>query len=376
MDYDTNELLKKTSVLLVEDEEEIRQQLASFLKRRVGALYTAANGNEGLELFTEYRPDIIITDIRMPVMDGLEMAKEIKKIDPGTPIAIITAYNDQNYFMKSIEISIDRYVLKPVETEKILKTITDIAESLYRKKEIERMKKELDDSLRLQSVAQLTKGLSHNFNNILVGIMGYAGLARMKLSLIEHKEIPEVLNYLDTIEKSANRASELIRLLMTFSSKIECEKTEFNITDAVSHVLEIIRLSFPENIKIETHLQDDLPVIYADKSKLQQAMLNICINAKEAMQNGGVLKIETFNEQDSVALRISDTGCGMDEDTKRRIFEPFFTTKGLVSHMGLGLSITSSIIRQHNGFIKVDSEIGKGSAFTIYLPVLKEKEQI
>ena len=367
---ESEDILKGVAVLFVEDDADIREHLAAFLKRRVKDLYTAVNGKEGFEQFAGHKPDIVVTDINMPVMNGLEMAERIKRIDEQVPVIVITAYNDQNFFMESIEIGVDRYILKPVIAEDFLRVITDVAVSLRRKREVELLRKALDDSMRLQSVAQLIKGLSHNFNNILVGIVGYAGLIRMKLSQIENKEISEILNYLDTVEKSAGRASELIRHLMTFSDRIECEKNDIHINDVVRHAIEMIGLSFPKNIRIETSLPDGLPYINADGNKLEQAILNVCLNAKEAMPEGGELKIETFSNTEGItAIKIADTGCGMDEETKRMMFDPFFTTKGLVSHLGLGLSITMSIIRQHNGFIRVDSAEGKGTVFTIYLPV-------
>lgn len=370
----SEDILKEFAILFVEDEADIRERLAVLLKRRVKSLYIAVNGKEGIEQFVEHKPDIVVTDINMPVMNGLEMAEKIKRIDENVPVIVITAYNDQNFFIDSIEIGVDRYILKPVIVKDFLKVITDVAVSLRQKREVELLRKALDDSMRLQSVAQLTKGLSHNFNNILVGIVGYAGLIRMKLSHIEDKEIPEILNYLDTIEKSADRASELIRHLMTFSDRIECEKKDIHINEVVRHVVEIIKLSFPQNIRIETSLSDSLPYINADSNKLEQAILNVCINAKEAMPEGGELKIETFsNVEGIVAIKITDTGCGMDERTKRMMFDPFFTTKGLVSHLGLGLSITMSIIRQHNGFIRVDSAEGKGTVLTIHLPAAQSK---
>lgn len=374
MQYDANELLDKISVLVVEDEDAIRDKLVRFLKRRVGALYAAANGMEGLDLFQAHQPDIVITDIRMPVMTGLEMAEAIRKIAPDIPILVITAYNDQDYFLKSIEIGINRYVLKPADTERILKAVIDIAESLYNKKELEKIRKDKEDMMRLQSLSQLIKGLSHNFNNILVGILGYAGLIRMKL--LESKdvqELGEIVKYIDIIEKSSERAAGLIKHLITFSSKMTYEKQDMDINNTITKVLEIISLSFPQDIKIETVLKENLPFIHADKDNIAQAILNICINTKEAMPKGGVLKIETAVEHDHVIIKISDSGCGMDEDTKRRIFEPFFTTKGIVDHLGLGLSISHSIIREHGGFIRVESEQGKGTEFTVYLPVLKKR---
>jgi len=248
--------------------------------------------------------------------------------------------------------------------------------------EKEHLEEYLTESQRLQAIATLVTGLSHNFNNILVGVVGYAGLLRLKLSSIDHKDINELLKYVDTIEDSANQASELIRHLTTFSKKAEFKTEEVDINNIVTEVIDIIRPIFPRFILIESHLQADIYKVIADKGKIHQAILNICINAQDAMPEGGTLKIETFNKDIAkpehilqhsgkyVVIRISDTGHGMDEDTMHRIFEPFFTTKGLLHHTGLGLSIAYNTIKSHGGYITVDSEIGKGTTFTIFLPAV------
>lgn len=530
------DLLKKFSILYVEDEKEVREQLISFISRRVKTLYAAANGQEGLEKFKKYNPDIVITDIRMPIMDGLEMASAMKKISKNTPIVVITAFNDYDYFLKSIDIGVDKYVLKPVNTALLLNALLTVAETLNSKNKIEagrrhmeqllielqsqndfidsilstvdslivvidpkgkivlfnkacedttgfseeevrgkyiwdclipehfrpsvkilmddlvtqknpssfkntlltkdgsermiawnhrvsvdengivkyiistgidvtekeRLERSLMESLRLQSIATLIRGLSHNFNNLLVGILGYAGLLRIKISAMqesassspesicseEKKELiedtAEMIKYLDIIENSGNKSSDLIKHLMTFSRKSEYEKANININDSIENVIEFIKISFPNTINIKTNLQKNIEKIYGDKAKLEQAILNICINAKEAMPSGGTLTIETGNDgnpddhpyqitalhEKYVIIRITDTGEGMSNEIKQRIFEPFYTTRSLLTHTGLGLSTTYSIVKEHNGFITVHSKPGKGSTFTINIPAI------
>ncbi|MFZ6007729.1 MAG: PAS domain S-box protein [Nitrospirota bacterium] len=260
------------------------------------------------------------------------------------------------------------------EVKYIIATGIDITEKEF-------LEEHLMESQRLQSIATLVTGLSHNFNNILVGVVGYAGLLRIKLSSIEHEDMNELLKYVDTIEDSANKASELIRHLATFSKKAEFKTEEININDIVTDMINMIKPTFPKFISIESQLQDDLYRVIADKGKIHQSILNICLNARDAMPEGGTLKIETFNKDivkpehvlqhlgKYVVIRISDTGQGMDEATKNRIFEPFFTTKGLLHHTGLGLSIAYNTIKNHSGYITVESEVGKGTTFTIFLPV-------
>ena len=252
--------------------------------------------------------------------------------------------------------------------------------------EKEMMEEHLMEAQRLQSIATLVTGLSHNFNNILVGILGYAGLLRIKLSASETRDTlqdaDEMLKYIDTIENSVKKASEFIKHLMMFSKKTEYMKKDLSLDELVGDVLDIIKSSFPKNILMESKLDGDSCKIKADKGRLQQALINICINAKDAMPEGGRLKVEALIRDITrpenmlqrfgtyAIIKISDTGPGMDEETKRRIFEPFFTTKGLLHHTGLGLSIAHSIIKEHNGYISVDTngEAEKGTTFTVYLP--------
>ncbi|MCX8070773.1 MAG: ATP-binding protein, partial [Thermodesulfovibrionales bacterium] len=222
-------------------------------------------------------------------------------------------------------------------------------------------------------LAQLTKGLSHNFNNILVGIMGYAGLIRLKLmqSDAKHIDINELIKYIDNIEKSADRASDLIKKMVLFSEHTSTDKEKVTIEEILNYLMDILKMAFPSNIVIETNITDSLPPLYADKGKLAQALINICINSKEAMPRGGTLKIEaSLNKDNLMLIKICDTGCGMDEETQRRAIEPFFTTKDLINHFGFGLSIAHGIIKDHKGKIEIQSELNKGTCVSITLPPL------
>jgi hypothetical protein len=237
------------------------------------------------------------------------------------------------------------------------------------------------ESQRLQSIATLVSGLSHNLNNLLTGVLGYAGLLRIKLSSLNTPGMEEASGYVDIVENSARKASELIRQLTTFSKKTPYETRVINPNTIVSDTLKIIAISFPKIIRIETTLGNDVRDINADNEKIQQVVLSICLNAKDAMPKGGLMKIETYNLEliktetpmqhpgKFAAIRISDTGEGMSEEVKARIYEPFFTTKDILHHTGLGLSTAHSIIKSHNGYITVTSEVGGGSTFTVHLPV-------
>ncbi|MCX8028359.1 MAG: ATP-binding protein [Thermodesulfovibrionales bacterium] len=247
------------------------------------------------------------------------------------------------------------------------------------KKKIEQF---LIESQRFQSISNLLAGLSHNFNNILVGVLGYAGLVRIRLSSeLDSQKAEEYNKYLNVIEQSAQRASDLIKHLRGFAKRQEYNEETLEVNELIYEIRDIIHGVFPSNIIINLQTPDNLWSIKADPVNIKQAIMNICINAKEAMQdNGGTLTIKAENinikNEDNLPLKpgkyvcisISDTGHGIDADKLTMIFDPFFTTKSYITHMGLGLTQSYTIVKNHNGHIEVQSTVGEGSTFKIYLP--------
>ncbi|MBZ0155740.1 MAG: PAS domain S-box protein [Alphaproteobacteria bacterium] len=243
------------------------------------------------------------------------------------------------------------------------------------------LEKYLIESQRIQSVATLAAGLSHNLNNLLTGVLGYAGLLRLRLSSLTLPELADAESHIEIIENSSRRASDLIRQLAAFAKKTQYETKRVHPNTIVNDALRVIILSFPKSISIETDLREDVAEIEADGAMIQQVILSICLNARDAMPGGGILRVETLYEEMTLAdpapqgrggyavIRIRDTGQGMSEEVRSHIYEPFFTTKGCLNHRGLGLSTAYSIIRSHNGNISVESEPGKGTLFTLRLPI-------
>lgn len=203
---------------------------------------------------------------------------------------------------------------------------------------------------------------------------------------LQEEDINELLKYTKTTESSAHKASNLARELANLSRKRMLEKDAIVSIDINKMILELHRLlsdTFPKKIEITTNMHDGLPLIERDVLQLEQALLNICINSRDAMPEGGKLSIETFatnivtkNQRYHylkpgryATIQITDTGIGMDEDTLSHIFEPFFTTKSVDKGTGLGLATVYSIIKAHNGYVIAESIPNKGSTFTIYLPI-------
>jgi len=226
----------------------------------------------------------------------------------------------------------------------------------------------------------LANGIAHDFNNLLTPILGFSGLVESKLGA-NHPLYP----YVEHIHSSAEKAKELIKRLLSFSRKDTTEFKPLYLDDLLKDFLEFIHLFLGKNIKMITDLNAGRTQIFANKNLIEQVLMNLVTNAKDAMPEGGILKISTllieFDETfvnthgygkpgRYVVLSISDTGHGMGEEVKQRIFEPFFTTKG-DKGTGLGLSVVYNIVQQHNGYINVYSELQKGTTFEIYFPVFE-----
>jgi two-component system cell cycle sensor histidine kinase/response regulator CckA len=257
-------------------------------------------------------------------------------------------------------------------------TLRDITDKL-------RLEGQIAQTQKMEAVAALAGGMAHNFNNILVGIMGYA-----EYLLAKRDEGDPDYKALSTIYEGAVRASELTRQLLNTARGGQYHPRTLNLNDVIKKFLPLIQGTFNKSIEIRTNLAADLYQIEGDVGQLEQCLLNLAINARDAMGSEGVLTIETKNrhldarfvrdhmgvgEGDYVVLSVSDTGHGIPATIQGRIFEPFFTTKESKGGTGMGLCSVYGIVKNHRGVITVTSEVKKGATFTIYLPVAKEKAQ-
>ncbi|MCD6320525.1 MAG: response regulator [Candidatus Desulfofervidaceae bacterium] len=260
--------------------------------------------------------------------------------------------------------------------------IENIIRDISEQKKIEQ---QLIQAQKMESIGVLAGGVAHDFNNLLAGILGYANLIKVEVS-----EDTSLYRYAEVIERSATRASELTQKLLAFARGGKYKVEVINLNEIVEEVVALLSRTIEKTIAIHRELASDLFLVEVDPSQMTQTLLNICINSRDAMPNGGTLTIKTFNTYleerffptgdrsrpgNYVAVSVSDTGTGMDEATKQRIFEPFFTTKEKGKGTGLGLSMVYGIVRNHDGYIDVKSRLGQGTTFIIYLPAAEKKEQ-
>ena len=248
---------------------------------------------------------------------------------------------------------------------------------------LRQVNEQLEQSQRMEAIGRLAGGVAHDFNNLLTAIMGHTGLLLKRVS-----PESELRREVERIDRASRRAATLTRQLLAFSRRQVLRPEVIDLNAVVSDMREMLRRMIGEDVALVASLDQNLGRVRADRGQIEQVIMNLCVNARDAMPRGGWLKIETKNEQlpahgagfdtrlprgSQVALTISDTGTGMDGQTLERIFDPFFTTKERTKGTGLGLSSVYGIVRQSGGHIRVESEPGAGTTFRIYLPRRSEE---
>jgi two-component system, cell cycle sensor histidine kinase and response regulator CckA len=258
--------------------------------------------------------------------------------------------------------------------------IKDITEQKLAEKEKEKLQTLLFQAKMMEVVGQLAGSVVHDFNNILTSLVGYGSLLEMEIS-----EDSPLRQYVEQMLSSAEKAADLTQSLLAFSRKQTISLKPCSLNDIITSVEKLLKRLLMEDIELKINLTDKTLIIMADIAQIDQVIINISTNARDAMPNGGTLTIETkllnpdikhndaqVNEVpgEYAFLSISDTGTGMNDTIKEKIFDPFFTTKEIGQGAGLGLSIVYGIIKQHNGFITVQSKENHGTTFNIYLPLV------
>ena len=259
--------------------------------------------------------------------------------------------------------------------------VEDITDRIQAEQEHNRLVAQLHQAQKMEAVGQLAGGVAHDFNNILQAIFGYGEIAQ-GYTEEDHPGRASI----DGILIAAERAETLVKQLLAFSRRQVLDMKDIDLNDVISDVVRMIHRIIGEHIALDVLLGHKLGTVRADVGQISQIVTNLCVNARDAMPDGGIITIETENVRIDreycethawaspgrfVLIRVTDTGCGMDEDTIAQIFEPFFSTKEKGKGSGLGLSTVYGLVRQHEGMIHVYSELGKGTTFKIYIPIVE-----
>ncbi|MFP4487451.1 MAG: response regulator [Campylobacterales bacterium] len=395
------------TLLYVEDEPVNQEYFASIFRDIFSEVRCASDGKEGLEIFKEYRPDMVISDLRMPKKDGLEMLKEIKEIDQDVETIITTAHSDADFLLKAIELGIDRYLIKPIHSAKLKKALELSVQSIARKRaliekaELSEELEELTTHLEKRVKEETKKRISQE--QILIQQSKMAQMGEI-IGVIAHqwKQPLSVISLIFQMLKddlsSEQKNSEILKeyiddgmqqvifLLNTMDDfrnfmKPSMQKTDFNITKTVESVNEIISaLMLKSNIEVEIKSEDEVLLVYGYENELKQVFLNLLSNAKDAVvdlrDKDGIRKSEfkgkvniNISKEDNYAkIVFQDNGKGIDEAMLPVLFDQYTSTKG-ENGTGIGLYMSKTIIEQNmNGQIWAENS-PHGASFICKIPL-------
>ena len=245
------------------------------------------------------------------------------------------------------------------------------------------LEEQLVQAQKMEGLGTLAGGIAHDFNNILAIILGYASQLEARNSNPD-----QVTTAIRVIKEAVERGATLVQQLLTSARQTEARLSSVDLNALVRELEKMLRATFPKMIGFDVRLQSQFPLVTADRSQIHQVLLNLCVNARDAMPNGGIITIETllvsgeeiaetFTGADAAhyaCLRIRDNGFGMTDEVKEHIFEPFFTTKERAKGTGLGLSVVYGVVKNHRGFVDCESEVDVGTTFSVYLPVAERAE--
>jgi two-component system cell cycle sensor histidine kinase/response regulator CckA len=382
---------EEIKILIVEDvaadaeliERELRRAGIIFVSRRVStkAAFLAA--------LSDFAPEIVLSDYNLPQFSGREALCLLKQTSCTAPFILITGSLTEEVAVECMKDGAHDYILKTSLTRlpSALRSALEKVRTMEEKRNAEAALRKSEDQLRmsqkLEAVGQLAGGVAHDFNNLLTVISGYSELVLNRLP-----EGDDNRGKVEEIKRAAERAASLTRQLLAFSRKQVLQPTLFDLNHLVSDMSKMLRRLIGENIEMTTVIGEAAP-INADPGQIEQVLMNLVVNARDAMPNGGRLTIETARvEIDEayasthlsvqtgpyVMLAVSDTGCGIDEETQKHIFEPFFTTKEQGKGTGLGLSTVYGIVNQTGGHIWLYSEPAQGTVFKVYLPLATDTQ--
>jgi len=369
---------KQVSILVVDDEEDIRDVIEIALKDIGYTVFLAENGAIALEIFKSKTPDIVITDIKMPVMDGIELLRQIKRENSATEVLMITGHGDMHLTICSLKYDAMDFITKPVNVDILEIAVEKAVEKIVARQQLLDYTQKLEILIlekskladHLSSLGLMIGTISHNIKGMLTNLDGGIYVVR---SAVKSKDSKSIKEGLDLLEQAVDRIKKMIMDILLYAKERKLNKTVIDTKIFIEQIKELIELKL-KGTKIAFICNDsDFPdTLYFDKEFMLAALINILDNAIDACMSDTEKKeheigFEISRQKRQLVILIHDNGCGMDTQTKEKIFNLFFSSKS-TKGTGFGLYISNSIIKQHDGSIHVTSIKGKETRFKIILP--------
>ena len=382
---DTNDSIK---ILLIDDDEDdyfITHEYLLDIERQQYSLEWIDNYNDGYERIAQREHDVYLIDYRLGAENGLDLLRQMVEANHPAPIILLTGQGDHEVDIEAMRAGAADYLVKSQLNGRLLERA--IRYALERKREQEHrigLENQLRQSQKMDAIGQMAGGIAHDFNNILTAIISYAGISKHLIT-----EDHPVYERLEGIEDAVKRAANLTRQLLAFASRQSTSSQAVNLNQLTVNISRLLRRLISADIELDTDLATDLAIIQADSGQLEQILVNLVVNARDAMPDGGTLTIKTRNVSldedearqyldivpgDYVLLSVTDTGVGMSDELLSHIFEPKKKKKEKGKGTGLGLATCYGIVKQSNGAMLVSSTVGAGSSFDIYLPCTLEND--
>jgi len=361
-------------ILLIDDEASIRNVTRIALEDAGYTVKTAENGETGIRLCGEFRPQIVITDIRMPGMDGIAVLETVKRQYPDTEVIVVTAYGDMDIAIQALRLDASDFITKPLDDAALQVAVNRARQRYSDKKRIIEDQARILHQDKMISLGRLAASVVHEINNPMAGILNYI---RLMARIVGRGEpdpdtMAQFSRYLAIIETETERCSRIISSLLTFSRRSPSGFAPVTIDTLIERCILLSRHKLELcNIMLHHRVDHGLPAISGDMNRLQQCLINLIFNAIDAMPGGGELRLAATHDpgERRVVISVTDTGTGIAEKDLPHIFEPFFTTKREGYGVGLGLSTVYGIMADHNGSVDVRTAPAKGSTFYLRFPV-------
>jgi len=370
--------MEKT-ILLVDDEPDIRDVLSLSLSDMGYQVYEAENGNEALRIFKEVQPSMVMTDIKMPGMDGVELLQKVKHENPETEVIMITGHGDMDLAIRSLKCEATDFITKPINVDVLELALQRVREKIFTRRKLKEYTENLEQLVcektelqsHLASLGLMIGSISHGIKGLLTGLDG--GIYLLDSGFAKKNEA-QIKEGWDIVKLTVERIRKMAMDILFCAKERDLRLERIDIRNFVEEIVKELEPKFKsQKIKFVKDFEANLGEFEVDVIYVHSALLNIIENATDACLRDKTEKPHKIifgarRHEEKIILEITDNGIGMDSETQDKIFTPFFSSKG-TKGTGLGLFIANTIIEQHGGEIKVKSNVGQGTLFQIKIPI-------